>query len=406
MILFCEECGTRHDIDSEQFEGNHFKFSCSECSETLVVSLSGNTGKQVQAAMKAEDAASVAPLKVLVVDDSKMLRKALRQIIESDGRKTVVGEAEHGKKALDLLMAASPDVVTMDINMPVMDGLTALKHIMIKRPTPTVMISALTTEGALETFDALKYGAIDFLPKPSQLKGEDLNVQKDQILSKIDLAAGVQIESVRYLRRASQKKNNDHETTPCRFLLAIGAADGGYGALLNVVPSLRRDLPGAYAAVLHQAPHHVDAFVRYLNQCSQIEVQRAKHDIPIKSGTCYLAAMNESVVFKKRGDDVRLQVTAAGNAGPSDVIDTMMRSASEVVQEKAAGVILSGTGNDGIRGLGRIISSGGKAFVQNPVNCLFKTTPLMAIEEYTVDYVVSDKQMAGAINSFLIAQSV
>ena len=181
MILFCEECGTRHDIDSRQIAGNYFQFECTGCSETLVVSLSKNQGKQAQAAMQSEGTPLETPLRVLVVDDSRLIRKVLCQIIESDGRKKVVGEAEDGKKALDLLAETQPDVITLDINMPVMDGLTALKHIMIKRPTPTVMISALTTEGALETFDALKYGAIDFLPKPSQVKGADLNAQRENV---------------------------------------------------------------------------------------------------------------------------------------------------------------------------------------------------------------------------------
>ena len=152
MILFCEECGTRHDIGQEQIKGSDFQFACHTCNERLVVSVVDKSkGKRVQAAMQQEgqetDPSSVEPLKVLVVDDSRMIRRVICDIIGSDGSKKVVGEAENGKEALELLKKTNPDVITLDINMPVMDGLTALKHIMISNPTPTVMISALTQEG-------------------------------------------------------------------------------------------------------------------------------------------------------------------------------------------------------------------------------------------------------------------
>lgn len=407
MILFCEECGTRHDIDSKKIVGSHYQFACTECSETLLVSLSKNQGKQVHAAMQSEAAAQAEPVKVLVVDDSKLIRKVLRQIIESNGRFKVAGEAENGQKALDILSDTRPDVITLDINMPVMDGLTALKHIMIKRPTPTVMISALTKEGAVETFEALKYGAIDFLPKPSQVKGADLNAQRDHILHKLDLAAGVQIESVRYLRRSSQTKHNENQNSgPCEFVLTIGAADGGYGTLLNVIPGLRRDLSAAYVAVLHQAPHHVDAFVRYLDHCSQLAVKRATEGAQLQPGSCYLAAMHELVTFDKSGEGLHLKVKTSSESNGPGAVDTMMQSASFVLGNRSAGIILSGTGNDGIEGLASILEAGGATFVQNPVNCLFKETPSFAIEAFTIDSVVSDKQMAGAINAYLMSHSV
>lgn len=407
MILFCEECGTRHDIDSKQLVGSHYQFECTVCSETLVVSLSENQGKQVHAAMQSDPANQAEPVKVLVVDDSSLIRKVLRQIIESNGRFKVSGEAENGQKAIDILNGTRPDVITLDINMPVMDGLTALKHIMIKKPTPTVMISALTKEGAVETFEALKYGAIDFLPKPSQVKGADLNAQRNHILHKLDLAAGVQIESVRYLRRSSQAKNNESQNKgACDFVLTIGAVDGGYGTLLNVIPGLRRDLSAACVAILHQAPHHVDAFVRYLDNCSQLEVKRATEGAPLQPGSCYLAAMHEWVTFDKNEEAIHLKVTTANENDGDGAVNAMMQSASSALGNRCAGIILSGTGQDGIEGLASIHEAGGATFVQNPANCLFKETPSSALEAFTIDFVVSDKQMAGAINAYLISHSV
>jgi two-component system chemotaxis response regulator CheB len=411
MILFCEECGTRHDINPEQFEDNIYQFSCNVCQETLVVSLvDRQQGKSIQAAMQ-NDAAEAdriggKKLKVLVVDDSRMIRRVLNDIIESNGNKVVVGQAENGKEALKLLSETDPDVITLDINMPVMDGLTTLKHVMINNPTPTVMISALTKEGALETFDSLKYGAIDFLPKPSQMKGGDLKAQQDEILRKIDLASEVQIESIRYLRRSSKEKAKVQRSgLDCRYVMAMGVAEGGYGALLNVVPRLRADLPAAYVAVMHQAPHHLDAFARYLDRCSQLDVQRAVDGTILKGSKCYLATATEYVTLVKESGKLMLQTNPSPFPTRVGAINRLMTSVAQAIADKASGVILTGTGDDGIDGLSEIVDAGGTAFVQDPKSCLFKETPMLAARKFATEYVVSDKQMAGAINAFLISNT-
>jgi two-component system, chemotaxis family, protein-glutamate methylesterase/glutaminase len=411
MILFCEECGSRHDIEEDQLQGDTFRFACHTCNEVLVVSLVDKAqGKKVQAAMQQDPdnggSPAVEPLKVLVVDDSKMIRRVICDIIGSDGTKKVVGEAANGKEALELLRHTDPDVITLDINMPVMDGLTALKHIMISHPTPTVMISALTQEGALETFESLKYGAIDFLPKPSKVRGGDLKTQQAEILRKIDLVAGVQIESIRYLRRPAMDKSRQANKMPdCKYVLALGAAEGGYGALLNVIPRLRADLPAAYVAVLHQAPQHIDAFARYLHQCSQLTVERAVNGTALKGGTCYLAASSENISIQNHLN--KLQIDIGNESRPEDhkTIDRLMVSVASVMKDRAAGVVLTGTGDDGLEGLGAIIREGGAAFVQDPLSCLFKETPTAAINAYAVHYMVSDKQMSGAINAFIKSRS-
>ena len=411
MILFCEECGTRHDIDPEQFKDNIYQFSCNVCQETLVVSLvDRQQGKTIQAAMQNDSSKSDhdggKKLKVLVVDDSKMIRRVLNDIIESNGNKVVVGQAENGKEALKLLEQTDPDVITLDINMPVMDGLTTLKHIMITNPTPTVMISALTKEGALETFDSLKYGAIDFLPKPSQMKGADLKAQQDEILRKIELASEVQIESIRYLRRASTEKEMVRNTQlDCRFVMALGVAEGGYAALLNVIPRVRADLPAAYVAVMHQASHHLDAFARYLDRCSHLDVQRAVDGTILQGGRCYLAAATEYVTLVREKGQLKLQVSPSPFPTRAGAINRLMSSVSQAIAEKASGVILTGTGDDGIDGLADIVDAGGTVFVQDPKSCLFKETPMLAARKFATEYIVSDKQMAGAINAYLLSNT-
>ncbi len=372
----------------------------------------GNTpgGKTAQAAMASPvlipPDALTKPLDIIVVDDSRMIRRVLRDIIESDSRKRVVGEAENGKVALQLLEEISPDVITLDINMPVMDGLTTLKHIMIHHPVPTVMISALTQEGARETFESLKYGAIDFLPKPSQTRGADLQTQKSEILRKIELVAAVQLESIRYLRRPSKEKTSlTAEAAPCRCLVVIGVAEGGYGALLNFIPQLSGANPAACVAVMPQAPEHVDGFARYLDQCSQLSVQRATNGTLIRGGTCYLGAATERVTFAKEQDRIRMVVDTVSSAPGRCAIDNLMESAAHLMREYVAGVVLTGAGDDGVMGIGQIIKEGGTAFVQDPRSCLFKETPMKVVDKYIIKNLVSDKQMAAAIESFLVAHT-
>jgi len=414
MILFCEECGTRHDIDENLIKGGDYKFSCSACHETLCVSLNNRQyAKNAQAALhddgdaRSGDAVATDRVrKVLVVDDSRMIRKVLRGIIESSGKNKVIGEAENGKIALEMITADRPDVITLDINMPVMDGLTTLKHIMISHPIPTVMISALTKEGATETFDSLKYGAIDFLPKPSQVKGADLNTQRQEILRKIELVAGVQVESIRYLRRSAKDNAKGPDAPlPCQCVVVLGVAEGGYGALLNVIPRLKAEMPAAYVAIMHQAPYHVDGFVRYLDQCSRLRVGRAADGLVMQGGHCYLSADCERFQVAKTDGQIRLQLDPSTGTSGCGAIDQMMNAAATAMHEDAAGVILTGTGEDGIDGLGAIMDNGGTVFVQDPRSCLFKETPVKAIDTYHITNLISDKQMAGAINAFLMAQT-
>jgi two-component system chemotaxis response regulator CheB len=179
------------------------------------------------------------PYKLLIEDDSKLIRRAVSNIFKDQENFRVVGEAGNGKEALELLNKLNPDVVTLDINMPVMDGLTTLKHIMIKSPRPTVMLSSLTQEGASVTFDALKYGAIDFIPKPSRSNGESLGEQEVNIIKKVKLAAEVKIESVQYIRSIPKEKSNKRPNgNECKSIFAMGSSEGGYGALLKIIPQV------------------------------------------------------------------------------------------------------------------------------------------------------------------------
>jgi two-component system chemotaxis response regulator CheB len=390
LIIFCEECGTQHEIPDGLADGRNTRLTCEGCQETLTVPCTAS----------AIAGPSQEPIRLLIVDDSRLIRAAVRRLFESDSQVQVVGEAANGREALDLLPRLKPDVITLDINMPEMDGLSTLKHIMIKHPTPTVMFSALTREGATETFDALRFGAIDFMPKPSQSRGEDVAAQERMILQKIKIAAGVEIGAVRLLRTAANT-NGNHPTAARdpEGLVVLGASEGGYGPLLKIVPQLPPDLPAAYLVILYVATTHVDAFSEYLNANSAIAVERARVGAPLRSGTCYLAAGSEYVTLQRTGSRISLEVNPSPFPKRRGTLNMLMLSASEIMPQQTIGVVLSGKGNDGAEGAAEIRRVGGTVIMQDPQTCLFQEMVQATLRTGKADHICSDQDIASAIKT-------
>ncbi len=341
------------------------------------------------------------PIKLMIVDDSKLMRRVISKIFEGSESVQIVGEAEDGKQALELIPQLNPDVITLDINMPVMDGLAALKHIMIRFPRPVVMCSTLTEEGTAVTFDALRFGAVDFIHKPSNQHPESLEAQCQSIMKKIIQAAGVEIGAVRYLRTKSKetapKLTAEDADFKCNSICAIGASEGGYGALLKIIPQLSAGLSAAFIISLHEVSVHTDAFARYLDEHSAIRVKRAVEGEPIKGGVCYLASREEYVTVHSFYGEY-LQISPAPFPEQRGAINMLMFSAAEVMKEQAVGVILSGTGNDGIQGLSEILSKGGSAYIQMPKSALYKEMPESALENCKSAVVLTVQEIPEAFN--------
>jgi two-component system, chemotaxis family, protein-glutamate methylesterase/glutaminase len=315
--------------------------------------------------------------KLLIVDDSRFMRQAIGDFFAADDGIEVIGEAENGAEALEAIANLKPDVVTLDVNMPVMDGLTALKHLMIRSPCPTVMLSTLMKEGAQTTFDALRYGALDFVLKPSNLKGNDLERQRQEICRKVRLAAEVEVATMRYIRAVHSDK--PQSSAPAQRVVILGAAEGGYSALLKVIPHLKADIPGvAYLVVLYAAPAHVDVFTDYLERFSAMRVRRARDGEQIQTGVCYLSAGAEYVTFRHQGNDLALHVTEAPFPWRRGSINRVLFSAAEILGSQSCGVLLSGAGDDGAEGLSEVLGGGGMALVQDPRTCLDKEMVLNA----------------------------
>ncbi|GAB6907510.1 chemotaxis response regulator protein-glutamate methylesterase [Desulfosarcina cetonica] len=384
-------------------EGLH-SFACCHCNETLVVSrpsLRGGCHAFADLSAKGDTATSGGdrPISILIVDDSTVLRKVLKEIFSADEQLKVVGEAQNGLQALELLPQLKPDVVTLDVNMPVMDGLTAIKHIMIKCPTPVVMFSTLTGQGSQETFEALRYGAVDFLQKPSSLLTEDLKSQHDLIISRVKNAARAGIDTIRYLRLAQQdQRPMPANGATCQHVFAIGSNYGSYGALLGLVPELDPQTPAAYVAVLYATPLHVEAFVHYLDKYSPIRVNRATDGQILHGGVCYLTSVFERTTIQSTADGLRMLVLPNSSAA-DQASDQLMTSLAMAMGERSTGILLSGIGDDGVDGSGQILSAGGRVILQDPKTCLCSETATRAARKYDLPTVLPGARMADTIRS-------
>lgn len=406
MIIFCEECGARNSLSSDNLGKHLHSFECSECCERLMVSKPsmGENRRNAFAEITHECESQELPEKpisVMIVDDSTLLRKIIKDMFSIDDQLQVVGEAEHGLKALELIPELKPDVVTLDVNMPVMDGLTTIKHIMIKCPTPVVMFSTLTGQGSLETFESLRYGAVDFLQKPSSLLKEDLKSQHELIISRVKNAARAGIDTIRYLRPAQvAREKKDIGGQECHRVFAIGSSYGGYGALLGLIPEIEPQLPAAFLSLLYAAPSHVDAFATYLDRHSQMAVLRAANGDLLQSGTCYLASVFEQVTLKNESGKLSIHLQPKNNGDrPGQACDTLMRSLSDTLKERASGILLSGIGEDGMAGIGAILKGGGSAIIQDPRTCLCNDTTAMAAKQYGLSAVLPGVSMAETIQT-------
>ena len=345
-------------------------------------------------------------IKVLVVDDSAFMRKAIRQILESDPLIEVVGIARDGEDALEKLEELNPDVVTLDINMPRMDGLTCLRHIMTTHPLPVVMISSLTHEGAQETFRALELGAVDFIPKLSGTISLDIGKQKDEIVAKVKAAAFVRVKKGKGLStlkvvrpKISARRPERREVIPQK-VVTIGVSTGGPQTLMKIIPYLPGDLPAALLIVQHMPPNFTRAFAERLNSASALEIKEAEAGDVVEEGKGYLAPGDYHMTVAKRalgkGAIIRLSKEPS-NTLHRPSVDVTMFSVAELYGKNTVGVILTGMGSDGAEAMVEVKRRGGKTIVQDEESSIIFGMPKAAIERGCVDMVVSVSGMAQAI---------
>lgn len=346
-------------------------------------------------------------IKVMVVDDSAMMRKAIVRIFSQRQGIEVVDAAKGGEEALQNIPTKNPDVVTLDVNMPGMDGITTLKHIMVHHPRPVIMLSAFTEEGSTATFDCLSYGAVDFICKPS--KGlENAKQQEEEICQKVINASNVQVcppKKARALKKTadeplSLKKNAD-------WVLAIGAGEGGYHSYLKIIPHLPAKLPCAVLAVLYAQEKHLDAFCTYLNHASRIMVKKAEQGEVIKEGVCYFMHDANYLKIDTASDGHRCQITPRpALISQQNVINQLFFSVGEKYGANSVGVLLTAKGVDGVEGFQELKRMNSTTLVQDPRTCLMPQAVTAAMQARCVDQVVKDVDLTAMVWHILKSKGV
>ena len=365
-------------------------------------------------------------ISVLIVDDSLVFRKFLGDIFDDCEDITVVGEAQNGIEALDMVLKTKPDVILLDMEMPLMDGMTALQHLMIHRPTPTIMFSSLTARGTARCFDTMKNGALDFICKDFIFQKNSLLTYKKLLVDKVRNAALVRIKAkepvfalpttVNSASEVAQRvvfceecgnreivsvtRSQPIQNTFCSqcgdtidlnlsaqsqyrrntFISVLGGGDGSFLNLLQIVPQLRGDMGGALIAVVHQEIEHVNGFAESLDAISAMKVIRAREGVNIEGGNCYIASGSDYMSIKPYSAQLTLQKVPKGSVkgGPLDIL---LASVSTVFKKRAAGIILSGNETDGERGMSILMKNGGTQAILNKEECYCKNMAQQIVEK-------------------------
>jgi two-component system chemotaxis response regulator CheB len=336
--------------------------------------------------------------KVLVVDDATFMTKAISDLLESDPEIEVIGVARNGLEGLRKIKELHPDVITLDIDMPVMDGLQAIRHIMIESPVPIVVLSSLFSDGSI-TFEALRLGVVDFVAKPSGAISSDIHVAKQQIVGRIKLATAVNFQNIRRVRVEPQPQQaGGKENTSFSSMLVIGTSLTGPNSFIRLMTRLEADLSAAAVILLEISPKILHAFVERFNEFTSWKIAVAEHGKVLKRGVCYIQSNLHSltVEFNEYGDPCFK--TGAPTTNP---LDTLFLSAAEIFAEKTVGVLLTGYGDDGSEGFAAIQAKGGTTIVQSVESCIYPNLAAMAMQRKLVDIAVEEDKLAEAISSVI-----
>lgn len=346
-------------------------------------------------------------IRVVVADDSAVMRAAIQRMLESDPGIKVVASARNGKAALQDIATLDPDVVMLDCEMPVMDGLEALQHIMQDTPRPVIMFSSLTSEGAAVTLDALALGAFDYVPKPAHAnvievrkelvdKVKGAFVSRERTRRRAQLAAVAGAGHVAPERAASARPQFDMGNIS---VVCLGCSTGGPAALQRILPKLPADLPVPVVIVQHMPRGFTEPFAHRLNGLCKVAVQEAGNGQVLEPRHVYIAPAGWHITLRRHGTTTLL---SALSSEPSDSlhkpsVDIMMLSASEVCGRSAMGVIMTGMGSDGARGMQALYATGAFTLGQDEASCAVYGMPRTCAEQGTLRRVTTLDAIPGEI---------
>ena len=329
-------------------------------------------------------------IKVLIVDDSALVRRMLTEMLSSDSSITVLGAAHDAYDAREKIKALNPDVLTLDVEMPRMDGVTFLRNLMRLRPMPVIMVSSLTEKGAEVTLDALSIGAVDYLPKPKIDLAATLADYKEELISKVRAAASARLRSTTTTSTAAAtasasadailaKRGPQRQLRTTERIIAIGASTGGTEAIKEVLTRLPPDTPGI-VITQHIPKLFSGAFARRMDACCQVSVCEAEDGQQVLRGHAYIAPGDKHLLLV--GDGARYVCRL--DEGPpvnrhKPSVDVLFRSVAQQAGRNAIGVILTGMGKDGALGLKEMRDAGGRTIAQDEATSIVWGMPGEAV---------------------------
>jgi len=360
-------------------------------------------------------------IRVMVVDDSVFMRKMITKMLEKEKDIEVIATAKNGKEAIDLNIKMKPDVITLDIEMPQINGLEALKEIMATRPTKVIMLSSLTTEGAKETIKSLELGAFDFLSKPDG-KSISLNIEKVEadLLELVRTAFYVNekllISSPKKIIKEKLGEKILEKTSFTKILekkafsempekiIAIGISTGGPKALQTILPNIPKDINAGILIVQHMPPKFTKSLADRLNELCAIGVKEAEEGDEIRKGFAYVAPGDYHIEVKQTSNNKKVitlnkNPTSQGHRPSADIMfDSVKKnySPNEIIS-----VIMTGMGKDGARAIKEIRDYGGKTIGQSEKTCVVYGMPRVAQEYGGLDYVVDLEEIPNQIVKLL-----
>ena len=352
-------------------------------------------------------------IRTLIVDDSAFMRKSLQIMLESDPLIEIIDTARDGQQAIDLIKRLRPDVVTLDVEMPRMDGLSALKVIMKECPTSVIMVSSLTSEGAEATIKAMELGAVDFIPK--ELSCVNLNIIKikEEIIDKVKSIGRHAKLKERLGRIVKDPERTSKISEPVliqkqlpRYIysaIGLGISTGGPLSLQKVIPLLSEKINIPIFIVQHMPPKFTQSLSERLNNMSPLNVKEAADGDIVKGGTVYIAPGGKHMTIISRNGSKQILISDEPfNTLHKPSVDVMLDSALNVYGKSLLGIIMTGMGKDGLEGIKRLKSLGGYSIVQNEITCVVYGMPKAVVDNNLADSIIPLDQFPETINNLVV----
>ncbi|KLO23202.1 chemotaxis protein CheY [Marinitoga sp. 1197] len=341
-------------------------------------------------------------IKILIVDDSGFMRMVLKDIIEKQKDMKVVGIAKTGLEGVEKAITLKPDVITMDVEMPELNGLEAVKLIMKKNPTPIIMVSSLTSKDSEITIEALGNGAVDFIQKPAGSVSWTFRAVADDLLIKIRNAA--KIDPTKLTKRSTFKAKRPRITSLLRGqkIVLIASSTGGPRSLDTIIPNLPKGINVPVVVVQHMPAGFTKSLASRLDKVSELKVKEAEDNEELKPDTVYIAPGSYHLGLKSKGSKVYTYLDSSdkiNNVRPA--ADFTFDKAAEIYKSNIVAAVLTGMGKDGAKGAFKIKHYGGKIIAESPKTCVVYGMPKAVVEENYADFVLPNYEIAEKIVELL-----